>query len=198
MKKFYSLLLPIIIIILFSACKYEDYDIDNLDSKISELKAYNGDNVSKVINKLKKQGLYIESNVDGVVKLTNNNGSIVYILINNNNNRIIESVFEYYTNKPSYALDRFGKWHNTAYNLSYSKYYFGEIEYFDKTSKTYSNEKRFMDDFEAYGVDIYNCYEEWNSNYYGCFIEYSTINISTRKISVGCFEIDGKNSKKKI
>ncbi|MCK9162922.1 MAG: hypothetical protein M0O93_01050 [Bacteroidales bacterium] len=198
MKKISLLFLPMFILFLFSACKYEDYDTEDLDSKISELQAYNGDNISEVIDRLEKQDLYVISNSNGIVKLANNDGSFFYILIYNNYNKIIESKFEYYTNKPTYALDRFGKWHNTAFNLNYSRYYIGEIVFLDNISKTYRDEDRFMDDFEKYGADIYNCYEEWNSNYYGCYIEYDIIDISTRKISVGCFEIDKKGSKKKV
>ncbi len=198
MKKFNLLLLPLFILVLFSACKYDDYDVDDFDSKISELQAYNGDDVFEVIDKLENQDLRIESNSNGVVTLVNNNGSIVYILIYNNYNKIIESKFEYYTSTPTYALDRFGSWHNTAYNLNYSKYYIGEIIFLDNLTKTYRSETKFMDDFERYGADIYNCYEEWNSNYYGCFIEYSTVNITTRKVSVGCFTLDKKTLRKKV
>ncbi|MFA7082663.1 MAG: hypothetical protein WC135_08640 [Bacteroidales bacterium] len=198
MKKFNLLLLPLFILVLFSACKYDDYDVDDLDSKISELQAYNGDDIYEVIDKLENQGLNVESNSNGLVQLVNSNGSIVYILIYNNYNKIIESKFEYYTNKPTYALDRFGSWHNTAYNLNYSKYYTGEIIFLDNRTKTYRTETKFMDDFEKFGADIYSCYEEWNSNYYGCYIEYSTVNITTRKVSVGCFEINKNISRNKV
>ncbi|MDD4685516.1 MAG: hypothetical protein PHD45_09840 [Bacteroidales bacterium] len=197
MKKLNLLLLPLFILVLFTGCKYDDYDVDDFDSKISELQAYNGDNVFEVIEKLEGQGLYVESDSNGLVQLTNSNGSIVYILIYNSRNKITESKFEYYTSKPTYALDMFGKWHNTAFNLNYTNYYIGEITFLDDIIKTFRSESKFMDDFEKYGADIYNCYEEWNSSYYGCYIEYSVINISTRKVSVGCFELDKKGSNKK-
>lgn len=192
MKKINLFLIPLFSILLLSACEYDDDYIEDLDSKISELQAYNGDNIYDVINDLEDQNLYVESNYNGVVQLTNSNGSIVYIFYINNDNSISESRFEYYTEMPTVALDRFGKWHNSAYNLNYSRYYYGEITYLDNVTNTYRNEDDFMENFEEFGADIYNCYEEWNSSHYGCNIEYHVVNISTRKVSVGCFDIDKK------
>ncbi|MFA6200629.1 MAG: hypothetical protein WC679_09520 [Bacteroidales bacterium] len=194
MKKIFLLFIPLLSTFLFSSCEF-DLNNDNVydfDSKISELQDYKGSDIFDVVDHLKEEGLYVESNDNGVITMTDNNGSVVYILYPYNNNKIAEVRFEYYTDSPTTALDYYGNWHNRAFDLGYSNFYYGEITYLNYHKDNYNDEYDFINNFENYGADIYNCYEEWNSNYNGCRIEYQVLSISRRVISVNCYYLDKK------
>lgn len=195
MRKLFLLFFPLLSILLFSSC---EFDINNnfvydFDSKVNEIENYTGKDINEVIDELKDQDLHIESNNNGVITMTDNNGSVVYVFYTSSNNKIEETRFEYYTKTPSVALDYYGIWHNSAYDLNYSKYYHGEITYLNNNKYNYNDEFNFIEDFQDYGPDIYNCFEEWDNNYNGCAIEYQILDLSTRRISINSYKLYKKN-----
>ena len=195
MRKLFLLFFPLLSILLFSSC---EFDINNdfvydFDSKVNEIENYTGRDINEVVDKLKDENLHVESNINGIISMTDYNGSVVYVLYPSSNNKIEEVRFEYYTSTPSVALDYYGIWHNSAYDLNYNKYYHGEITYLNYNKYNYNDEFNFIEDFNDYGPDIYNCFEEWDNNYNGCSIEYQILDLSNRRVSINCYKLN-KNS----
>lgn len=196
MKKLFLLFISLLSITLFSSCEFDFNDdfVYDFDSKVDEIENYTGKDINEVIDELKDQDLHIESNINGVITMKDYNGSVVYVFYPSSNNKIVETIFEYYTQTPSTALDYYGIWHNSAYDLNYTKYYHGEITYLNNNKHNYSNEFNFIEDFQDYGPDIYNCFEEWDNNYNGCSIEYQVLDLSNRKVSINCYRLYKKSS----
>lgn len=197
MKKLFLLFISLLSITLFSSCEF-DFNNDfvyDFESKVNEIENYTGRDIDDVIDELKDQDLHIEPNNNGIITMTDNNGSVVYVFYLSSNNKIEETRFEYYTDTPSEALDYYGIWHNNAYNLNYTRFYHGEITYLNNNNYNYNDEFNFIEDYNDYGPDIYNCSEEWDNNYNGCSIEYQILDLSNRRISISCYKLYKKSSK---
>lgn len=200
-KKLSTLFLILISLFTFSSCEHEeDYnyiEYNNLNNKAIELYDYMGQDYNDLIDDLEYSGLIIKSKTSSNARLANSTGSIVYYIECNRNSRIDYARVEYFTNKTSLALDRYGYWHNDCFDLGFDINYYGEIFTYDQDLITYYNEAEFINDYSAMKYNIHDCFEDWIGVSYATGVDYLALSTYERRIGIQVCDKDVlKNTKK--
>lgn len=186
-SKIFILLAFVFSAIFFTSCEYEKkntfIEVSNLNKKPFELYSFMGENFDILIDDLEYSGLVVLEETSSKVRLTNPNNTLLYYLECNSFKKVDYARVEYFTNKQTEAIDRYGYWHNDFYDYGYGGYY-GEIFTYDQDLYQYNNEVDFITDYSNMKYMIHNCLEDWIGAKYALGIDYYTMNSIERRVGI--------------